>query len=591
MGVPGLRLRVWWPTALAVSFLSVPISPSRSAEAEEAPLGPLHDVMLSATFSADGRHFAYVTPKAGKPRVLVRRAISRGRAVMGAGVVLDGSRRRTVDGVSGATVAAVIDGREGPEYQRIESLVICGDRVAYVATRTEGTAMVVDGREEALFDDVREPVFSEAGRRLAYAARRGIDWFVVVDGEEGPVYEGVSAPVFSPDGGRIAHAALSGEKWFVVVDGQAGPSFDVPPAGRSLRSLVSDADDIVFSPGGQRVPYLAPRGRRKVVVVDGQEWPGEGEVGRPIFSPDGSRVAWLARKESEGWQVVVDGQAAPPGGHISHLTFSPDGQHMAYVLTHYMGDGYAGSSTVVLDGDEQGPYEPMRPERHELVFSPDSRHLAYLAETLQERRPVAVLDGEEQALVPDRSRTLLFSPRSQLVYAATGQHQFLVADGVPGPAYYSIAKGSICFTADGSRVAYVARKLRTSEYVVVVDGEEGTGYGDIPGGTVLFSPNGQRFAYVARADAGFVTVVDGAEGQVHDDIIAESLTFDASGKHFAYAAKQEGAWSVAVDEAQGPSFDGIVPNGPCFRRDGTLEYLAHREGVLYRVRHVVGEGG
>jgi len=587
-GSAGLRLLVWW---IAAPLVVAPMASSPGAEIEETPLGPLHDVMLSPTFSADGRHFAYVTPKADGSQVLVRQAAKAAqRAVMGAGVVLDGSRRRTVGSVSGATVAAVVDGQEGPEYQRIENLVICGDRMAYVAARPEGTAMVVDGREEGRLDEVREPVFSAGGRRLAYAARQGLEWLVVVDGEEGAGWDGVSAPVFSPDGSRLAQAAVAGEEWFVVVDGQRGPAFEVPGSARSLRPFVSDADGIVFSPDGRRIAYLAERDRKAVLVVDGQEWGEEGEGGRPIFSPDGSRVAWSTRKGREGWQVVVDGQAALHQGWVSHLTFSPDSRRLAYMVTYYRDGVYGGSSAVVVDGNEGPRYGDMK-RWGKLLFSPDSRHLAYLAPRADQRGEVVVLDGEEQPFVPDGSRTLLFSPQSQLVYTTKGQGQFLVVDGDLSPAYYSVATGSICFTSDGSRMAYVARKLRTSEHVVVVDGEEGSGYRDIPGGTVLFSANGERFAYVARTDGGFVTVVDGVEGQVYDDIIAESLAFDATGKHLAYVGKQGGAWSVSVDGAPGPPFDGIVPNGPCFRPDGALEYLAHREGLLHRVRHPMGEPG
>jgi hypothetical protein len=36
---------------------------------------------------------------------------------------------------------------------------------------------------------------------------------------------------------------------------------------------------------------------------------------------------------------------------------------------------------------------------------------------------------------------------------------------------------------------------------------------------------------------------------------------------------------------KGPEYDEIVQNGPVFRQDGTLEYLAIQDGALYRVRH------
>ncbi len=43
---------------------------------------------------------------------------------------------------------------------------------------------------------------------------------------------------------------------------------------------------------------------------------------------------------------------------------------------------------------------------------------------------------------------------------------------------------------------------------------------------------------------------------------------------------------VVVDARPGPEYDVISQNGPAFHADGVLEYLAFKQGTLYRVKHV-----
>jgi hypothetical protein len=45
---------------------------------------------------------------------------------------------------------------------------------------------------------------------------------------------------------------------------------------------------------------------------------------------------------------------------------------------------------------------------------------------------------------------------------------------------------------------------------------------------------------------------------------------------------------VFNDGKVGPEFEGIIPNGPTFRENGVLEYLAVKSQDLYRVKHTLG---
>jgi hypothetical protein len=132
-----------------------------SYKVEEVPLGPMPDRIFTSAASEDGCHFAFVASK-------------------------------------GSKWCVVIDGRAGPEYDRI----------------LKGT-----------------PVFSPDGKRVAYVAQKGDKLCAVIDGQAGPEYDGIGGLIFSLDGKRVAYAARKGEKWFVVIDGQEGPEYDIVVEG------------------------------------------------------------------------------------------------------------------------------------------------------------------------------------------------------------------------------------------------------------------------------------------------------------------------------------------------------------------------
>jgi hypothetical protein len=101
-------------------------------------------------------------------------------------------------------------------------------RVAYVAVRRslfagEKKFVVVDGKEEAIYDDIAATMltfFSPDGKRLAYGAKGGNrNWFVVIEGSEGKRYDsllrGGNRVVFdSPD--AFHYLAETGERIHLV---------------------------------------------------------------------------------------------------------------------------------------------------------------------------------------------------------------------------------------------------------------------------------------------------------------------------------------------------------------------------------------
>ncbi len=146
--------------------------------------------------------------------------------------------------------------------------------------------------------------------------------------------------------------------------------------------------------------------------------------------------------------------------------------------------------------------------------------------------------------------------------AEEGSKQVVVVDGTKGKRYDTIfrevwarrqgrliTKGSLIFSADSQRVAYVAED--GSKQVVVVDGMEGKRYAAIEEDSIIFSPDSKRVAYVATNGNKQFVVVDGMEGKQYDVIVTPSggkISFD-SPDSFHYLAF-EGDRVYLVEESQ-----------------------------------------
>jgi hypothetical protein len=118
--------------------------------------------------------------------------------------------------------------------------------------------------------------------------------------------------------------------------------------------------------------------------------------------------------------------------------------------------------------------------------------------------------------------------------------------------------------------------------LAVVDGQAGAQYDGIGEGSLVFSADGKRMAYAALNGKKFFVVVDGQAGAQYDAI--GSPVFSPDGKRVAYRALQGQKSSVVLDVQTGAGYDAILEGSPIFNANGGLEYLAIKEGALYRVQ-------
>ena len=428
-----------------------------------------------------------------------------------------------------------------------------------------------------LFDFV---LVSPNARRIAYAHRSRM----FVNGVAQERYDSILKPwFFSPDGERLIFRARQGTEILHIADRKV--LFALPSAS---------ATGFTYSPDGKHFACARDVDGAYAVFLDGKPLARHNFGGKLTFSPDGSRLAYMAYVGDEpSYAVVIDDERGPLFDEIRGITFSPDSRHLVYFGCRD-DKWYA-----VLDGAESAAYYNVD---HEPVFSPDSRRLAYLARhdydeyLLVVRRPKDATPRE--AIVSGPSRF----PITQPVFSPDGARMaYTSMDGlvVEGAEPLDIDKYStiygLTFSPDSRRVAFRTMRHKDGKQIVVVDGVDGPPYEWVKSDPI-FSPDSQSVAYVAGStEEGFV-VRDGREHSryrtLHTAVPASGrgqrapfLTFSPDSRHLAYTARKKdtGRWVLVVDGVEGKEYDKdffYAGSRTVFDNADSLHIIALRDGQI-----------
>ena len=343
-------------------------------------------------------------------------------------------------------------------------------------------------------------------------------------------------------------------------------------------------ESLVMSPDGERVAYIARRDRGLFVVVEGMECEQyyELEVGSLCFSPNSKRLAYAV------------GRCVVPVAHLSRVRqrtvyveeyVGPSGKSLAY------GGRNSDKGFVVVDGVKGNEYDWIVSDP---IFSPDSKRIAYVAKN--DDREFVVVDGLEEnkygRIMPD---TLTFSPNSErLAYVAgdgklsvgavgisvsiTGRW-FAVANGVEGKEYGGIIPNTLTFSPDSKRLAYVAGdglsystigRYASAAFPNVLtplglayNGELFAVVDGVEGKRYSISKSNPVFSpdskRVVYAIGDRLVVMDEVGEKEYGEDIEGLLCFSPDGKRLAYQARVEKDREfVMVDEVKGTEYAGIV---------------------------------
>jgi dipeptidyl aminopeptidase/acylaminoacyl peptidase len=208
----------------------------------------------------------------------------------------------------------------------------------------------VDGSEPPRALETRgsqesSPCWSPDGRRLAYVGKRGeekkkVAQLHVLDLETGETWqltalaENVSDAAWSPDGSQLAFVARARDDAYEEED-------DARRRPRRIARLAYKLDDVGWTVDRRRHVFVVP--------ADGSAPPrklthGDFEHDGPAWSPDGTRLAFVSAR-GDDWDLddvtdiyvlPVDGGEAEPelvthrDGYCESPIWSPDGTRLAY---------------------------------------------------------------------------------------------------------------------------------------------------------------------------------------------------------------------------------------------------------------------
>jgi hypothetical protein len=188
------------------------------------------------------------------------------------------------------------------------------------------------------------------------------------------------------------------------------------------------------SPGKNKEMVYVAGDKKWQVFVGEKEWPPCDTLGRLMSSPSGQTWASTAKRDGK-LVMMVNGVPSKAYAEIQHAdSLFPAGDERVVFAAAQLGD----SSTpahMVVDGKEGKAYAQVTGDS--VVFSADKKSMAYVA--------------------------------------GDGNKNFVVLDGVEGPAFDQVA--DLRFSPGGSVLAYRAR--RGLEHFVLVDGKSMGPYGEV----------------------------------------------------------------------------------------------------------------
>jgi hypothetical protein len=312
--------------------------------------GPPFDGVGEVVLSEDGRDVAWAGQREGGWYVVHGSAIGeRFEALFPGALRFSRTGRLAAAGTRGGRAFVVVDGRTSEGWDAVGQLHFSddGQRLAYVARRGDQAFLVVDGEVRGPFGAVlahgfgppetmavhdggwrlwragrvSEPFASveavrvQGGRVAALARRDGRAWVLDDDEVRGP-FDAVLPDLLRDDSGAVVFAAREGDDWFVWRGtARSGPWVKV----ESLRAA------------GSAVAFIGVRVEEDVVVVNGEARSSWDWAASLALSPDGRRVAFLARRGTAS-RFVVDGQEQVLDLVIEGtVAFSRDGRRAACV--------------------------------------------------------------------------------------------------------------------------------------------------------------------------------------------------------------------------------------------------------------------
>jgi hypothetical protein len=241
------------------------------------------------------------------------------------------------------SITVVVDGEPGLPFEIVGRVVFSrdGKHVAYPVKDSGLCFWVIDGKVQEKFETYNPTSFrfSPDGSRHAYTVKDGLNWYAIVDKQKYGPFVAVAneAFQFSPDSKHFALAARDRDGSFAWHDGEGGPrspfilagtpvfspdgkkwvyASQISPGVLGIRVNGELAWKVpglvnyyfVYGPKGKKLVYCVVREGKFAMAVNGKEGKLYVDAFKPIFSPDGRKLAYPAYRTKTRATVVVNGK-------------------------------------------------------------------------------------------------------------------------------------------------------------------------------------------------------------------------------------------------------------------------------------------
>ncbi len=326
----------------------------------------------------------------------------------------------------------------------------------------------------------------------------------------------------------------AGSRMAVYRDGKPGPKFDeivtTEPTSDGGGGIA-----VVFSPDGSRYAYVGRKRDEFTLMVDGEEvLTGKYDRGNNViaglgFTPD-STLFYHLRQESEPgsapWRFVMGGQATPEVDQVQ-VMLSPVGH--GYILFGKLRE--TRQPVFIRDG------EIVETRGTKFVYRHDGK-LFTLEHQADTGDATLRLDGEELFSGDFMVQEILPAPAGETwaligTSRSRGNDSLVVINGevIDGVTSNMVGGERLFFSDDGAHWAAIMQPQTGRQYVVL-DGRGQDEYRSIH--ELSFSPDGSRLAYWGRSPSGAYLVIDGEE-QDGVSTITRPVVWSDNGEHIGWA--------------------------------------------------------
>lgn len=211
-----------------------------------------------------------------------------------------------------------------PDGKQIAVVIRKNDKQRVVRISFDKPDIVNEGSE---YNSISNLIFSPDGKSIAYYIERGGAQYLVLNtSEERLEFTPAKLPVVNPVLPEVATA---------VITPNGMRLYQGFKPGAVKEKSYDDITGIIYSKDGIQHAYAATKGKAGFIVINGKEGSHFDKAVEPVFSPDGKRIVYRARKDGKRFVVVADSDGKTLRQHrayeqVFQPVFTPDGKSVAY---------------------------------------------------------------------------------------------------------------------------------------------------------------------------------------------------------------------------------------------------------------------